>query len=402
MSLTFRYNRVVKHILRLIWLLVVAGCVLAIGTAADRPRQNLGRTPFVKTAGSKFAVNGKPFYVTGVNDFYLPFATKTETIRVLDDAVALRANVLRIFLHPVIGSLDGTKRTIWDWQHGTPNVHGTYLLYWDTKNNQIAINEGPNGMQKVDFLLAEAKKRNIKLIIAFLDFWKYTGGSQQMRAWYSNRDDNQFFFVDPRTRRDYKTWVMYVLNRINPLTGLQYKNDPNIMAWELMNEGNAEPLSTRYAWVAEMSAFVKAQDHNHLVGSGNANSKLLNLSYDLSIPTIDFGTWHGYPKYFNISVDEFSDLIPRYCEVGAVYHKPVLLEEFGLGRANPEQSAIYAKWLDILAEKKDCAGWLVWQLVTRHDNGEFPVDTHDQFDVRNDDGRLWSVIQAAAQKGAKR
>ncbi|MER8974400.1 MULTISPECIES: hypothetical protein [unclassified Mesorhizobium] len=98
----------------------------------------------------------------------------------------------------------------------------------------MAINDGANGMQKIDFLVAEAGKRRLRLIIAFLDFWAYTGGAQQMRAWYGSQDQSTFFFDDPRTKRDYRTWVRHVVQRVNLLTGLAYRDDPTIMAWELM------------------------------------------------------------------------------------------------------------------------------------------------------------------------
>jgi mannan endo-1,4-beta-mannosidase len=84
----------------------------------------------------------------------------------------------------VIGSRDGTVPTIWDWRNSTADAsnHGAVLLYWDTEKNAVAVNDGPKGMQKIDFLIAEAGKRHLRLIIAFLDFWDYTGGAQQMRA----------------------------------------------------------------------------------------------------------------------------------------------------------------------------------------------------------------------------
>jgi hypothetical protein len=47
----------------------------------------------------------------------------------------------------------------------------------------------------------------------------YTGGAQQMRAWYGNA----FFFKDPRTQPDFKDWINHVLTRINPLTHLAYR-----------------------------------------------------------------------------------------------------------------------------------------------------------------------------------
>ncbi|TIV09427.1 MAG: beta-mannosidase, partial [Mesorhizobium sp.] len=213
-------------------------------------------------------------------------------------------NVVRIFLQPVIGSLDGSVPTIWDWRlEGDASnlaVKGTYLLYWDPSQNSMAINDGANGMQKVDFLIAEAGKRHLRLIIAFLDFWAYTGGAQQMRAWYGSRDESTFFFNDPRTKRDYRTWARYVVQHVNRLTGLAYRDDPTIMAWELINEGNAESLALRLAWTTEMSAYVKSLDSNHLVSSGNANILDPKVA-DLTIPTIDFGTWHGYPVYDNLT-----------------------------------------------------------------------------------------------------
>ena len=222
-----------------------------------------------------------------------------------------------------------------------------------------------------------------------------------MRAWYGSPDQNTFFFTDPRTKNDYKNWVSYVLERVNPITKVRYKDEPSIMAWELMNEGNAEPIQLRRAWVAEMSAYIKAKDVNHMIGSGNANIRTSELSSDLTVPTIDFGTWHGYPKYSGLTTSKFDALIPRYCNSAAVFGKPVLLEEFGYARSNHDQTDAYAKWLDTLAHSH-CAGWLVWRLVSPQDSGEYPVDEYDQFDVRNDGGPLWNVLKTATQRAAER
>jgi mannan endo-1,4-beta-mannosidase len=368
----------------------------ATARAADAPPT----TSFVKTSGTAFTLDGKPFFATGVNNHYLTFGSKDEVIGVLDDAVAMGANVVRTFLQPVIGSLDGTIATIWNWHNGADasnlGVGGAYLLYWDPHEGGMAVNDGPNGMENVDFLIAEAGKRHLKLIIAFLDFWAYTGGAQQMRAWYKSTDKTGFFFDDPRTKRDYRNWVSHVAQRVNPLTGLAYRDDPTIMAWELMNEGNARPESLRLAWTAEMSAYVKSQDHNHLVGSGHANVNP-KLS-DLTIPTLDFGTWHGYPLYYNLTVREFNDAITEFCGMAGRADKPVLLEEFGYARSNRDSADAYALWLDTLARDSNCAGWLVWRLVSRQDSGRYPVDEHDQFDIRNDENPIWHVLQDAAAR----
>jgi mannan endo-1,4-beta-mannosidase len=365
---------------------------MAVSAADD-----LSAASFIKTSGTSFTLDGRPFFVTGVNNHYLPYGSREEVIRVLDDAVAMGANVVRTFLQPVIGSLDGSVATIWDWrlQGETSNlaVNGTYLLHWDPSQNGMAVNDGPNGMQKVDFLIAESGKRGLRLIIAFLDFWAFTGGAQQMRAWYGSQDKSRFFFEDPRTKRDYRNWISHVVERVNPLTGLAYRDDPTIMAWNLMNEGNAEPETLRLAWTAEMSAYVKTLDPNHLVSSGNAN--VFSKLSELTIPSLDFGTWHGYPLYYKLTVQQFDSLITEFCGLSVRAGKPVLLEEFGYARSNQNFAEAYALWLDTLTRDRNCAGWMVWRLVSRQDSGRYPVDKHDQFDVHNDGGALWNIFKAA-------
>ncbi|MGX5800344.1 glycoside hydrolase 5 family protein [Bradyrhizobium sp. Arg314] len=371
--------------------------VLAIASTAYDP----SATSFIKTSGTDFTLDGKPFFVTGVNNHYLTYGSPDEVTRVLDDAGAMGANVVRIFLQPVIGSLDGSVPTIWDWRlEGDASnlaVKGTYLLYWDPSQNRMAINDGANGMQKVDFLIAQAGKRRLRLIIAVLDFWAFTGGAQQMRAWYGSRDESTFFFTDPRTKRDYQTWVRQVVQRVNPLTGLAYRDDPTIMAWELMNEGNAKPEALRLAWTAEMSAYVKSLDSNHLVSSGNANIFDPKVA-DLTIPTLDFGTWHGYPVFYNLTIQQFNDMIPEFCQLAARAKKPVILEEFGYARSNQNTAEAYAMWLDTLTRDRNCAGWMVWRLVSRQDSGRYPVDEHDQFDIHHDGGVLWNILKAATAR----
>jgi mannan endo-1,4-beta-mannosidase len=120
---------------------------------------------FIERAGTRFILNGKPFFVAGVNNHYLTFGSRTEVMRALDDAVSLGANVVRTFLEPVIGSRDGSTPTIWNsHERGNTsdlNVRNTY--HWDGAHQKIAVNDGPDGMQRVDFLIAEAKKRNLRL-----------------------------------------------------------------------------------------------------------------------------------------------------------------------------------------------------------------------------------------------
>ncbi|QIJ73320.1 cellulase family glycosylhydrolase [Methylobacterium sp. NI91] len=387
-----------------LWLLAI-GLLLTILTEPGRAAEQPASKPFVQVSGTHFVVQGKPFFVTGVNSHYLTYASPSEVERLLDDAVALGVNTVRAILQPVIGSLDGSMPTMWkpfdpEGDLNDLNVRGTYLLYWDSRHGRMAINDGPNGMHKVDFLIAEARKRNLRLILAFLDFWSFTGGSQQMRAWYGSQDESSFFFRDPRTQRNYKTWVAHVVQRFNGITGVRYREDPTIFAWELMNEATAKPVTLRLSWTAEMAAYVKSLDPNHLVSSGysNVESKLS----DMAIENIDFGTWHGYPIYYGMSVEKFNETIVEFCKLAPWFGKPVLMEEFGYARSNPDAPQAYALWLDTLTRDPNCAGWLVWRLASKQDDGRFPRDDHDQFDIRKDGSPIWKVLEGAVTQAAAR
>ena len=378
---------------------VAALISLIIALVAAQPALADG---FVKTDRTQFVLDGRPFHITGVNCHYLPWGSDAEVTRVLDDAVAMGANVVRTFVSVVIGSPDGTTvPTIWKFRDDAANssdlnVHGHYFLYWDPSTHSMGINA--SSMQKVDFLIAEAAKRHLKLILTFLDFWPYTGGAQQMRAWYGSEDKNSFFFSDERTINDYKTWVAFVIQRVNSLTGVQYRNDPTIFAWELMNESQAPPLLSEH-WTAAMSTYVKSLDPNHLVSSGE---DALHMA-DFSIPTIDFVTWHAYPLYLHITPEQYDSLITDRCNLAARYRKPVVLEEFGYARSNtnPDQAQAYKMWLNTIAADSDCAGWLIWRLTSRQDDGQYPKDDwkYAQFDVHHDNGETWQVLSNAAHLG---
>lgn len=381
------------------WLPCVSALValMALDSVANAAWSGEAQSQFVRREGTGFVLGGKPFNVAGVNNHYLSFASRAEVLRVLDDAVAMNANVVRTFIQPVIGSVDGTSvPTIWDWeskaQSSDLGTKGVYLIYWDTRLGSIGFNDGGEGFGRLDFLIAEAAKRDLKLIIAFLDFWAYTGGAQQMRSWYASQDQNTFFFSDPRSLEDYRALVRHVLTRKNSVTNIVYKDDPAILGWDLMNEPNIDPPRLTLRWIGDMAAFVKSIDSNHLVGSGHGHEHM----EDLALPSIDFGTWHGYPLYFNISNDQFNTMINDYCAKGRAASKPVLLEEFGLARSHPEQAGVYRKWLKTIRQNQDCAGWLVWRLVSPQDGGGYPEDSHDQFDIHNDGGPTWSVLKEEA------
>ena len=48
--------------------------------------------------------------------------------------------------------------------------------------------------------------------------------------------DKEVFYSDPSVINAYKAYIITVLSRNNSISGIAYKNDPAIFAWELVNE----------------------------------------------------------------------------------------------------------------------------------------------------------------------
>lgn len=65
------------------------------------------------------------------------------------------------------------------------------------------------------------------------------------------------------------------MTRVNAITGVAYINDPSVFAWELANEPRCNDgyedrigvprTSLVRAWVAEMAAYIRTLDPNHMV-----------------------------------------------------------------------------------------------------------------------------------------
>ena len=137
----------------------------------------------------------------------------------------------------------------------------------------------------LDRVLQIANQLGIRLIIPFVDNWHWWGGPLEYAA-FRGKAKNEFW-IDPLVIEDFKKTVSFVINRTNSLTGIPYREDKAILAWETGNE-----LQAPYSWTKEIAAYVKHLDKNHLLVDGTAVSDLTQESLD--DPNIDILTTHHY------------------------------------------------------------------------------------------------------------
>ena len=63
------------------------------------------------------------------------------------------------------------------------------------------------------------------------------------------------FVLIQKVEEDFRAYVATVLNHLNPHTGLRYKEDPTIMAWESGNELYFPP----FQWTIDLAKYIKEE-----------------------------------------------------------------------------------------------------------------------------------------------
>ena len=76
--------------------------------------------------------------------------------------------------------------------------------------------------QGVDYLLDEARKAGIKLILAFTSNWTPVGGVPQYLKW-AGATDQVDFYTNPAVIKMYRDFVETVLSRRNTINGRLYR-----------------------------------------------------------------------------------------------------------------------------------------------------------------------------------
>jgi hypothetical protein len=353
---------------------------------------------FVHRVGSYFVQNGALYYFGGHNAEILGHIDNASMDGAFNDMEALNFRVVRTWAYRDRGSLNGAVPDLTT-DFANPNM--AYYQYWDPIAGKPAYNDGSNGLEILDKVLAKAKNKGIKVILTLTNNWANFGGSDQYNIWYGlNKHD--YFFTNAQTKKAFKDYIQHLVNRVNSVTGVAYKDDPTIFCWELINEpfsftdsypwrsvqmpsSNTLTAANLTAWISEMASYIKSIDQKHMVSIGNVgflnrggSDEYGNVVGDdfyasISLPAIDMGTFHLYidnparPYTAQWGVQWIRDHIADARSV----NKPIIMEEFG-DRPTSRDANIQL-WLDEFY-KLGGNGWLVWQLGIKRPDGEYFVN----------------------------
>lgn len=360
---------------------------------------------------ANFELEGKPFCFVGSNNYYVASKPRPMVDDVMEASVALNFPVLRIWAYLDIGSLDGSMGHVDPWGDKlTGKKDDVYFQYWDPKLKRPLYNEGPDGLPRLDYVLAKAGELGVKIIMVLTNNWHDFGGMDQYLMWYG-RTKHHEFYTAPEVKQAYKNWIAHLIQRKNTVNGKLYRDDPTIFAWELGNEPRCKgtgPASTGWTnqtivtWADEMSGYIKSLDPNHMVsvgdegfldGGGEHWAYKANDGVDheklTALPGIDFGTYHMYPTDWGTTLEWGDQWIIDHERVARRLGKPTILEEYGVKVTRNEQAIItkglesrletYRRWNE-LSLKRGGNATMFWMLGGRDTLYPAPTGMYNDYD----------------------
>jgi len=319
-------------------LIAGAAVLLAISNWRDR-----GRPGFVQARAGRFVIDGRPFRFVGANVAVMyrddDRARMPETLR---QAAQAGIKVVRVWASGEGGPNDVKPITDFnDW----PRTHAF-------RNKPDEWNEAEFAF--LDQILAEAARDNLRVQLCLVNWWRDTGGVTQYLRWsgVNGADDDKYpfginveqamqFYTNETARKLYRAHVEKIATRRNTVTGVFYKDDPTIFGYELINEAQCVTgrWQERRAWFAEMSAYLRSLDADHMIAPGDwgyrSAAERREWLADHSIANIDYCDVHHYPltdtDVFVDSPKDINEFIENRVAAAYSIKKPLVFGEFGMG-----------------------------------------------------------------------
>ncbi|HTQ55125.1 MAG TPA: hypothetical protein VMI94_11735 [Bryobacteraceae bacterium] len=370
--------------------IVITGAVVSTTVMCAQP----GTSPeFVRREGTHLTLAGRPFRFSGPNiewlglEGYGPhdpagprFASRFEIDDALDTAVEMGARVVR---SQTMGDTVGCPRCI--------------------QPREGQFNEA--AFESSDYALAAAARRGLKVIVTLVgDCATCSGGGIGQYAAWEHKSDLSEFFRDPALVAAFEKHVDAVLNHVNRVTGVPYKDDPTILAWENCNMcgliatflGGPKSIGELSNWVETVGRHIKQVDSRHLY----LDTSGIFRSYPnvLDNPSPDMTTFEYYPHWdalfgggrVKTAASSFTQDAANVTAHGKVY----IVNEFGWDRTDWKTTDDFQQVLDTLARDANVSGDLFWALAAHLDNFGFqpiPADAKLPFAETGESGEWWAL-----------
>ena len=274
------------------------------------PNPTVAPSSFVSRVGNNLYFNGTPFRFAGANIHWLGLLqggingpvppSQTRVANVLSNANSMHATVIRSM---TLGDTVGCTSCI------EPSLN--------TFNDQA--------FNIIDYAIKTAASYNMKLIIPLVDDYHYYAGGKHTYTDWENDSNEDDFYSNPTVIQDFKNHIAHILNHVNQYTGIAYKDDPTIMAWETGNELQNASGTWDDNWTQTIAQYIKSIAPNQLVADGHqANSSKDLTSNQLQLSEVDLYTSH----FYNNTDAEYSTQAQTSAGLAQQYNKVYYIGEY--------------------------------------------------------------------------
>lgn len=308
---------------------------------------------FVTRSGTSLMLGGAPFHARGANVYYLQ--SDLANAQQFGNAGLLQKareslDVLVCLGMPVVRTWAFNERV--------------------ASSDPASIQPSPGvfreaGLAALDQSVAEAKQRGLRVILTLVDNWNYYGGLPQYAAWAGKQHDD--FFADAQMKSWWKAYAATLLSRVNTVTGVRYRDEPAILAWEIGNEFRCEACKGTarvHDAIAELAAYLRSLGATQLIADGGegfddhpglwslSNSYPVNGNEGASfstlagIPQLDLLSFHVYPSNYGLNAD--ADAVAWFDghqQIAAEGLKVAYAGEYGFSADDAARAAKYDAWL---------------------------------------------------------
>ncbi|MUP46176.1 membrane or secreted protein [Gramella sp. BOM4] len=200
-----------------------------------------------------------------------------------------------------------------DIYHFTRLGFDLYRLHvWDTEISDEQGNLLENEhLEAFDYLLKQLKDRNINFVITPIAYWG-NGWPEpdEDTPGFSDKYGKEKSLTDPEAIKAQQNYLAQFLNHVNPYTGVAYKDEPNVIAFEVSNEPHHREKPEKVKeFINKMEAAMRS--------TGTEKPIFYNVSHSIHLADTYFdaniqgGTFQWYPTGLGFQKELEGNLLPN-------------------------------------------------------------------------------------------
>ena len=257
----------------------------------------------------------------------------------------------------------------------------------------------------IDYAIEAAHERGMRVIVTLIgDCAECTGGGIGQYLEWTKQKDYSAFFTDQALIAAFEKHIDAVVNHRNALTGVRYKDDPTILAWENCNmcglgcdvHGAREDAGVSGVRSTRSAAYLKSIDHRHLYLDTTGFFRFNKAALDVKTP--DMITFEYYPHWdalLGAAQKTTAQTFTRDAAAVTAHGKVYIVNEFGWDVTDWETRDDLQTLLHTLETDPNVSGDDFWALQAHAEKfgwQAIPANVSDAaYARRGESGQWWAL-----------